>query len=124
MPRLPRPGQDQNTWGKILNEFLSVAHNADGTLKASIAQLGSAQPSNLAGSAQAGVSATAARSDHVHATTGLTTASQFSAHAGAADPHAAANYGIMIGGGRRIYVQATQPTGMQEGDVWIDTSSL
>lgn len=34
MPRLPVPGQDNNTWGDILNEFLSVAHNPDGTLKA------------------------------------------------------------------------------------------
>lgn len=33
MPRLPTPGGDDNTWGAILNEFLSVAHNDDGTLK-------------------------------------------------------------------------------------------
>ena len=34
MPRLPIPGQDHNQWGDILNEFLGVSHNADGTLKA------------------------------------------------------------------------------------------
>lgn len=33
MTRLPTPGQDDGTWGNILNEFLSVAHNTDGTLK-------------------------------------------------------------------------------------------
>lgn len=33
MARLPRPGQDDNTWGSILNEFLSVELAADGTLK-------------------------------------------------------------------------------------------
>ncbi len=33
--RLPIPGQDDGTWGDILNDFLSVEHNADGTLKAS-----------------------------------------------------------------------------------------
>lgn len=34
MTRLPNPGGDDNTWGSILNDFLSVEHNADGTLKA------------------------------------------------------------------------------------------
>ena len=33
MARLPTPGSDDNTWGTILNEFLSVEHNSDGTLK-------------------------------------------------------------------------------------------
>lgn len=34
MSRLPSPGQDDGTWGTILNDFLSVEHNSDGTLKA------------------------------------------------------------------------------------------
>jgi len=33
MPRLPQPGSDQGTWGDILNDFLGVEHNPDGTLK-------------------------------------------------------------------------------------------
>ena len=33
MARLPQPGGDDGTWGNILNEFLNVAHNTDGTLK-------------------------------------------------------------------------------------------
>lgn len=33
MSRLPIPGQDDGTWGGILNDFLSTIHNADGTLK-------------------------------------------------------------------------------------------
>jgi hypothetical protein len=32
MARLPVPGGDDNDWGDILNEFLSVSHNADGTM--------------------------------------------------------------------------------------------
>ncbi|HSX05664.1 MAG TPA: hypothetical protein VLF69_04305 [Candidatus Saccharimonadales bacterium] len=32
MTRLPVPGQDDGTWGDVLNAFLSVAHNSDGTL--------------------------------------------------------------------------------------------
>jgi hypothetical protein len=31
--RLPRPGEDGGSWGDILNEFLLVSHNADGSLK-------------------------------------------------------------------------------------------
>ncbi len=33
MARLPTPGSDDGTWGDILNEFLKVEHNTDGTLK-------------------------------------------------------------------------------------------
>lgn len=33
MARLPTPGSDSGTWGNVLNEFLEVSHNSDGTLK-------------------------------------------------------------------------------------------
>jgi hypothetical protein len=33
MARLPNPGSDDGTWGNILNDFLVVAHNPDGTLQ-------------------------------------------------------------------------------------------
>jgi hypothetical protein len=33
MPRLPQPGSDDGTWGDILNDFLQVEHNADGSQK-------------------------------------------------------------------------------------------
>lgn len=33
MARLPTPGSDSGQWGNILNEFLEVSHNTDGTLK-------------------------------------------------------------------------------------------
>jgi hypothetical protein len=33
LARLPVPGSDDNTWGTILNDYLEVSHNADGTLK-------------------------------------------------------------------------------------------
>jgi len=35
MARLPTPGADNGTWGNVLNEYLSVSHDTDGTLKAS-----------------------------------------------------------------------------------------
>lgn len=33
MARLPTPGSDDGIWGSVLNEFLSVEHNSDGSLK-------------------------------------------------------------------------------------------
>ena len=35
MTRLPQLGGDIGTWGQVLNDFLSVDHNPDGTIKAS-----------------------------------------------------------------------------------------
>src|SRR5512141_2459429 len=56
MSRLPTPGQDNNTWGAILNDYLSQAHNSDGTLKSG--SVGSSQiqdaaitPSKISGTA-------------------------------------------------------------------------
>lgn len=34
MARLPQPGSDNGVWGAILNDFLNVSHNTDGTIKA------------------------------------------------------------------------------------------
>ncbi|HVW22979.1 MAG TPA: hypothetical protein VHB51_00625 [Candidatus Saccharimonadales bacterium] len=42
MTRLPTPGGDNDIWGNLLNDFLNVEHNADGTLK------NVARPSDLA----------------------------------------------------------------------------
>lgn len=33
MARLPVPGQDVGTWGTVLNDYLAVEHNTDGSLK-------------------------------------------------------------------------------------------
>lgn len=33
MARLPVVGSDDGTWGTVLNDFLDVAHNTDGSLK-------------------------------------------------------------------------------------------
>jgi hypothetical protein len=35
MSRLPIPGSDDDVWGTILNDYLEVSHNADGTLQTS-----------------------------------------------------------------------------------------
>ena len=33
MARLPKPGADDNIWGTVLNDYLSVAHGTDGSLR-------------------------------------------------------------------------------------------
>ena len=101
MVRLPQPGSDDGTWGDLLNEYLGVSHATDGSLKTSAVS-------------SAGSGTFAAQSD-------------LTAHVAASDPHSAASYGIMVGGGRRIFVQATDPAlvpanGVQDGDIWIDIS--
>lgn len=57
MPRLPIPGSDVGAWGQILNEYLSVSLNSDGSLKKasaiSQAQSDAAQALTSASSAQA-----------------------------------------------------------------------
>lgn len=46
MPRLPVPGQDQDSWGEILNEFLRVGHSENGELKIRTWDSDSSRPSN------------------------------------------------------------------------------
>lgn len=47
MARLPIPGSDQGQWGEILNDYLSVSHNTDGTLKEITIPPGSITPPML-----------------------------------------------------------------------------
>ena len=53
MPRLPIPGSDDGTWGEILNSFLSVSLNSDGSINTNsliqagaITTINSIKPSN------------------------------------------------------------------------------
>lgn len=48
MARLPVPGGDDSTWGQVLNDFLSVSHAGDGTLKDSaVAAAGAAADADV-----------------------------------------------------------------------------
>jgi hypothetical protein len=51
MARLPVPGSDNDDWGTVLNDYLRVSLNADGTLKTSAVNASGGQgPAGLAGS--------------------------------------------------------------------------
>lgn len=52
MARLPVTGSDDGTWGDILNTFLQISLNSDGTLKDGIVSLGKLATSNVASSGQ------------------------------------------------------------------------
>jgi hypothetical protein len=47
MARLPIPGSDDGTWGQVLNGFLGVAHDSDGTLKADAVDASSIQDNSI-----------------------------------------------------------------------------
>lgn len=72
MARLPIPGGDDGSWGTVLNTYLQVEHNADGSLKirtdGTIPQLENttAPPATSTLSSSVGIATTAARADHTH----------------------------------------------------------
>ncbi len=47
--RLPVPGSDDGVWGSVLNDFLSVAHDGDGTVKANAVDAGALQDGSVTG---------------------------------------------------------------------------
>jgi hypothetical protein len=62
MSRLPIPGEDDGTWGYILNGFLEVAHNEDGSLKFD----GTSSDIQPLGAQAAGNTGKVADAGHVH----------------------------------------------------------
>lgn len=68
MAREPIVGDDSNNWGTILNQYLSVAHNTDGTT------LLDTTATNIKsnGNVSTGSTGIAVASDHVHPATGAT----------------------------------------------------
>lgn len=47
MARLPQVGGDSGSWGEVLNEYLSVSHNTDGTLKSGAVSGGAVQDGSV-----------------------------------------------------------------------------
>lgn len=71
MPRLPTPGADDGTWGDILNEFLRVEHNDDGTQKTvPVAKGGTGATAAAAARTNLGAAAASDLTAHTGATAG------------------------------------------------------
>jgi hypothetical protein len=49
MARLPTPGSDDGTWGQVLNDFLAVAHDSDGTIKTNAVDSSAIQDNSVSG---------------------------------------------------------------------------
>lgn len=49
MARLPTPGSDDGTWGQVLNDFLAVAHDTDGSVKANAIDSSALQDNSVSG---------------------------------------------------------------------------
>lgn len=47
MARLPIPGSDDGTWGNLLNEYLAVSHDSDGTIKPNAVDASSIQDNSI-----------------------------------------------------------------------------
>ncbi len=78
MSRLPVPGSDSGIWGALLNDFLSVEHNADGTLKTGgtlatkyTLPVGGIPESDLDGAVQTKLNAGGSGSDATTSTKGI-----------------------------------------------------
>ncbi len=50
MARLPQPGGDDGTWGSVLNDYLSVSLDTDGTVKAGAVDSSAIQTNSVSGS--------------------------------------------------------------------------
>jgi len=49
MARLPIPGSDDGTWGSVLNDYLAVSHDNDGTIKAGAVDTSAIQNNSVSG---------------------------------------------------------------------------
>lgn len=124
MPRLPIVGSDDGTWGDVLNDFLSVEHNSDGSLKKA-ADITAAQ--NAADTAQTAADAAQTTADAAQTAVTNEAATRLAAdearvvrlvHNGSAYPSRPSD---------ATYVEWIGPvdpdTAAEDGDTWMDTSS-
>lgn len=146
MARLPQPGGDKGSWGDILNDFLSQAHNADGSLKPvaqseitglSASLAAKADSSSLATVATSGSYADLANKPTIPASAasigaepaGLSSATQSSLAstyatltqlASKADANAETSLWRAIGSGAQpVYVTASTPAGTNTGGTGV-----
>lgn len=146
MSRLPLPGSDEGTWGSILNDYLSVEHNADGTHRVSVNPDASTTTKgkimlagDLAGTADAptvpGLSAkeSAANKGAAGGYASLDANSKVPAaqlpanvyrliYNTGSSSYAARPAIAVVPAGYAEYVGPVQPTDWLDGDTWVDNS--
>lgn len=135
MQRLPIPGSDNGTWGEILNNYLLVEHNSDGTLKDAVKSVNGETGNDITLSA-ADVSAIAASEKGAASGvatldgTARLTAAQLPTTVGVkTETKAVVVHGATAGTARPSgygsveWIGSVEPTNAINGDTWVDTSS-
>lgn len=110
MARLPQVGGDDGDWGTILNAFLSVSHNSDGTIKSGAVTKSEVGLGNVDNTADTNKPISAATQTALDARIVWVDV----INASTARPTGATRV-IWIGG-------TAQPTNMQTGDIWLKES--
>lgn len=108
MARLPQPGGDSGTWGTVLNEFLAVSHNTDGTVKSGAVTKSDVGLGNVNNTSDANKPISTAQQAALDARIVWVDSSGSPSVARPSD----AQVVFWIGG-------TTQPTNMATGDVWL-----
>lgn len=140
MSRLPTPGNDSGIWGSILNDFLGVSHNSDGTLRnAALTQAGGVTSVNgkttSTGSvilAASDVSALASTNDLSSISTANPTATDVSLNshkltnlANGVNPQDAATFGqIPVGDATASDIQPLGSAGPGNAGKWADAKHV
>jgi hypothetical protein len=107
MARLPQVGSDDGTWGDVLNTFLSVSHNSDGTIKSGAVTKSDVGLSNVDNTSDAAKPVSTATQTALDARTAWVTVTGVNT----ARPSTSAMV-IWVGG-------TSQPSNMQTGDIWL-----
>jgi len=122
MTRLPTPGSDEGTWGTVLNAFLLISHNADGTLRDGVVSA-----SNLDTSVQTKLNAAATSASPVF--TGQITQNDDSGHllygiSNSGQPIVGTGGGSSVAGANVIVLGSSDavPTGLPAGTVIVRKS--
>ncbi len=131
MARLPQPGSDNGTWGDVLNAFLAIEHNTDGSLKkagdisTALSTATSAQSAASAAQTTANSAQSAAATAQTTADSAQTTANSVSSNA--VMQTAALGFVDVVtsnetrpNNARVIWIGgSTQPVNMANLDVWL-----
>lgn len=107
--RLPVPGSDDGQWGNILNTFLSVAHNSDGTLLSTAVQA-AARPQTLPYSSTGNLAVTTGAFRLYNDTATAWTIQSVRASVGTAPTGASVIIDVKVNGTTIFTTQANRPT--------------
>ena len=117
--RLPNPGGDNGSWGQILNDFLRVEHNDDGSLKPIAQSVVTNLQVDLASKATSSSLAAVATSGSYTDLTAKPVIPDINASGMANNPVTNASAARPTGMSVVYWRCATQPVNWQSNDIWF-----